>query len=73
MSQSTLTAQQLAECACGKNEQLLVDHQGYKLHKEIVDDFVRLQNAARDAGFELTIASSFRSFDRQACSQNCSL
>ena len=66
MSQSTLTAQQLAECACGKNELQLVEYQGYKLHKEIVDDFIRLQNAAHDAGFELAIASSFRDFERQA-------
>lgn len=66
MSQSTLTAQQLAECACGKNELLLVKYQGYKLHKEIIDDFMRLQSAARGAGFELAIASSFRDFERQA-------
>ena len=66
MSQGTFTAQQLAECACGKNELQLIEYQGYKLHKEIVDDFIRLQTAARDAGFELAIASSFRDFERQA-------
>ncbi|BDF94546.1 MULTISPECIES: M15 family metallopeptidase [Pseudoalteromonas] len=66
MSQNTFTTAQLAECACGMSELQLVEYQGYKLHKEIIDDFIRLQNAARDAGFTLTIASSFRSFERQA-------
>ncbi|MFK3858455.1 M15 family metallopeptidase [Pseudoalteromonas rhizosphaerae] len=66
MIPAKLTSQQLAECTCGKDELLLVDYQAHKLHKDIIDDFMQLQNAARDAGFALTIASSFRNFERQA-------
>lgn len=51
--------------ACGTNEGHLTDFQGYLVHKAIVPDLVRLQSAAQKAGFELAIASSFRSFERQ--------
>ena len=36
-----------------------------KMHKDVLHPFRELQSQARSAGFELTVASSFRSFDRQ--------
>jgi LAS superfamily LD-carboxypeptidase LdcB len=38
---------------------------GHRLQAEVADAFAALQADARDAGFELAIASSYRSFDRQ--------
>jgi LAS superfamily LD-carboxypeptidase LdcB len=38
---------------------------GHRLQAEVADAFAVLQQDARDAGFELAIASSFRSFERQ--------
>ncbi|WP_325891922.1 M15 family metallopeptidase [Grimontia sp. NTOU-MAR1] len=38
---------------------------GLMLHKEVQADFLALQSSAEKAGFELTIASSFRDFNRQ--------
>lgn len=38
---------------------------GHRLREEVADAFGALQADARDAGFELAIASSFRSFERQ--------
>ena len=38
---------------------------GHLLHPAAAEAFVALQQEARDDGFELAIASSFRSFDRQ--------
>lgn len=35
------------------------------IHQDVNNDFLRLQLAARHAGFNLQIASGFRSFDRQ--------
>lgn len=42
----------------------------HRIHASIVDDFVALQDAAKKAGFELTIASSFRDFARQSAIWN---
>ncbi|KKD62090.1 peptidase M15 [Grimontia sp. AD028] len=39
--------------------------EGLMLHKEVQADFLALQSSAEKAGFELTIASSFRDFSRQ--------
>lgn len=66
MSLTPLTLKQLEACACGKSEQLLAAHQGHKLHKNIISDFILLQNAASKAGFNIAIASSFRDFNRQS-------
>lgn len=38
---------------------------GHRLHPQAAAAFARLQAAARDAGFELAIASSYRSYQRQ--------
>ena len=38
---------------------------GVSLHRDAVKPFLRLQDAARDAGFELKILSGFRSFEQQ--------
>lgn len=35
------------------------------LHKKVIAEFLALQHAAKKAGFNLQIASAFRSFDRQ--------
>jgi len=38
---------------------------GHRLQAVVADAFAKLQADARDAGFELAIASSFRSYERQ--------
>ena len=38
---------------------------GHRLQAEVAEAFAALQQDARDAGFELAIASSFRSYERQ--------
>ena len=54
------------ECITGQSDTHLTDIQNHRLHSKIIDDFLALQNAAKNAGFNLTIASSFRDFDRQS-------
>ncbi|MBQ4858235.1 M15 family metallopeptidase [Pseudoalteromonas sp. MMG007] len=54
------------ECITGQSDTHLIEIQGHRLHSEIIDDFLALQNAAKNAGFDLTIASSFRDFERQS-------
>ncbi|MEG3759215.1 M15 family metallopeptidase [Pseudoalteromonas carrageenovora] len=54
------------ECITGQSDTHLIDIQSHRLHSKIIDDFLALQNAAKNAGFDLTIASSFRDFDRQS-------
>lgn len=44
---------------------LVVLADGHRLQREVADAFAELQVDARRAGFELAIASSFRSFARQ--------
>jgi LAS superfamily LD-carboxypeptidase LdcB len=39
---------------------------GVRVHRAVVDPFLRLQSAARDAGFDLQILSGFRGFDEQS-------
>lgn len=56
-----LTAGQLT----GQSETHLVIHQQYQLHRETRPALQALQQAAKAAGFELKIASAFRSFERQ--------
>jgi LAS superfamily LD-carboxypeptidase LdcB len=55
----------LTRCITGQRDTHLTDIQNHRLHSDIIDDFLSLQNAAKIAGFELAIASSFRDFDRQ--------
>jgi len=38
---------------------------GARLHRDAVGPFLRLQSAARAAGFDLTVLSGFRGFERQ--------
>ncbi len=38
---------------------------GARVHKDVVEPFLRLKREARNAGFELEIFSGFRDFDRQ--------
>ncbi|UTV27085.1 M15 family metallopeptidase [Photobacterium atrarenae] len=56
-----LTAGQLT----GQSETHLVSHQQYQLHRETRPALQALQQAAKEAGFDLKIASAFRSFERQ--------
>lgn len=55
------------EILLGKTHEHLVPLEGTKcfIHKQILTDFLRLQKDARDAGFDLQIASAFRDYDRQ--------
>ncbi|KXF81240.1 M15 family metallopeptidase [Enterovibrio coralii] len=49
----------------GQTEEHLVNLDGRLLHRDIERDFLNMQAAAKAAGFDLTIASSFRDFNRQ--------
>lgn len=51
----------------GKTTEHLVPLEGTKcfLHQHALHDFLRLQAAAKDDGFDLQIASAFRDYDRQ--------
>lgn len=53
-------------CITGQSDTHLTQIQNHRLHSAIVEDFLALQRAAHSAGFELTIASSFRDFNRQS-------
>ncbi len=44
---------------------IVYDAEGCGLHKDVWPAFYALQRDARDAGFELAIASGFRDFERQ--------
>jgi len=58
----TLTQEQLT----GRSDDHLVELPGgHRLLPEAAEAFVKLQADAADAGFELSIASAYRSFDRQ--------
>jgi LAS superfamily LD-carboxypeptidase LdcB len=51
----------------GKTTEHLVPLEGTKffLHQQVLQDFLRLQAAARLDGFDLQIASAYRDYDRQ--------
>ena len=49
----------------GQNETALVNYDGYLLHADVVSDWAALQRDAAQAGFDLAIASAYRSFSRQ--------
>ncbi|KAA1160498.1 M15 family metallopeptidase [Pseudoalteromonas distincta] len=53
-------------CITGQSDAHLTDIQNHRLHSAIISDFLALQSAAKKAGFDLTIASSFRDFERQS-------
>jgi LAS superfamily LD-carboxypeptidase LdcB len=57
-------------CVTGQRDTHLANIQNHRLHKEIIGDFLALQLAAERAGFDLTIASSFRDFNRQGAIWN---
>lgn len=47
------------------NEHLVQLSNGVQVHHRAKDAFIALQDAAKEAGFDLQIASSFRDFERQ--------
>ncbi|KDM92996.1 M15 family metallopeptidase [Photobacterium galatheae] len=49
----------------GLDESHLCEYQGRLIHHDVVNALAALQEAAAQAGFDLTLASAFRSFDRQ--------
>lgn len=50
----------------GRDERALVEvAPGQRLLPAVADNFMRLQADAREAGFELAVASAYRSFERQ--------
>jgi LAS superfamily LD-carboxypeptidase LdcB len=55
------------EILLGKTTEHLVPVAGTKflVHEQMLKDFLKLQRAALEAGFELQIASAFRDYDRQ--------
>jgi len=61
---------ELKQCATGLSSSHLVELQNHRLHRDIVNDFLALQQGAKEAGIELTIASSFRDFHRQSAIWN---
>ncbi len=56
-----LTTEQLT----GQSESHLLESDGLRLQADALHAFLELGRRARDAGFDLSIASGFRSFDRQ--------
>ncbi|WP_404340328.1 M15 family metallopeptidase [Pseudoalteromonas mariniglutinosa] len=65
MNSQQLSHRELKACATGSSSTHLCKLQNQQLHRHIVADFLALQTAASKAGFTLSIASSFRDFDRQ--------
>ena len=61
---------ELKQCATGLSSSHLVELQNHRLHRDIVNDFLALQQGAKEAGIDLTIASSFRDFHRQSAIWN---
>ena len=49
----------------GQDETALVNYDGYLLYANAADDWVALQRDSVEAGFDLAIASAYRSFSRQ--------
>lgn len=50
---------------CGLNEDDIIDFQNSRLHVEVADSFQELQRSAAVEGFDLQIASGYRSFEQQ--------
>lgn len=51
----------------GKTQEHLVPLEGtkYLIHNRMLQDFLRLKNSAKEAGFDLQVISAFRDYDRQ--------
>jgi len=49
----------------GASEQFLIQWQEVKVHPQILDALIQLTDKAKKAGFDLRVASGFRSFERQ--------
>ena len=49
----------------GQDDTALVDYNGYLLHADVLADWAALQDDAVQGGFNLAIASAYRSFSRQ--------
>ncbi|MCK6265442.1 M15 family metallopeptidase [Vibrio sp. ZSDE26] len=49
---------------------VLIGKKQFQVHREVVRDLIALKDAATKAGFDLCIASGFRSFERQAAIWN---
>lgn len=64
---SPLSPQEFLASLSGQTEAHLSPEpeSGRLMHPAVIPAFAALRDAAREAGFELAIASSFRSFDRQ--------
>jgi LAS superfamily LD-carboxypeptidase LdcB len=56
----------LSKIACGLDESHLIKWQEHAIHYEVETDLKALKDAADNAGFELTVASAYRGFERQA-------
>ncbi|MBD1583526.1 M15 family metallopeptidase [Pseudoalteromonas sp. S16_S37] len=59
-----------SQIACGLAQNHLTDWHGKFVHLDIVHDLTRLTDAAKLAGFDLSVASGHRSFERQAAIWN---
>ena len=49
----------------GASEEHLIEWQNVKIHPHILDALIQLTDKAKEAGFDLRVASGFRSFERQ--------
>jgi LAS superfamily LD-carboxypeptidase LdcB len=49
----------------GASEQHLIQWREVKIHPQILDALLQLSDSAKSAGFDLRVASGFRSFERQ--------
>ena len=58
---TSLTVDQLV----GRDNTHVIDWNGAGLHSRVLTSFKRLSSDAKEAGFDLRIASGFRSYDRQ--------
>ncbi len=58
---NNLTLDQLV----GRDDAHVIDWNGTSLNSQVLNPFKRLSYDAKKAGFDLRIASGFRSFDRQ--------
>ena len=51
--------------ALGLTSEHLIESRGTRIHKQVAEAFRALQARANDAGFQLSVASSYRSYERQ--------
>ncbi len=63
----TVKNNKLLQCV-GRDEQhlsALPNHNGIKIHSQVIAPLLELMSAAKQEGFELRVASGYRSFERQ--------